>query len=121
MSFEQEMDEDAEYQGDYRALRARNEESIHSIPVVLHGEGRAQPLSAPEIVHSFFPRTTPLPIGVGGSTSMPSGINPLQSETHSNIHSNYAAVEDVAKPAVQPAAETVSSNYLYVAPQAGHM
>ena len=62
--------------------------------------------------HPLSPRTSSLPIGVGGSTSMPSGINPLQSETHSNIHSNYAAVEDVAKPAVQPAAETVSSNYL---------
>ena len=81
----------------------------HIIPVLLRSEGRAQTFSSAEFAHPLSPRPSPLPVGVGESASMPSGINPLQPEVHSNIHSNFAVVQDVAKPTAQPVVQSVSS------------
>ena len=104
MSFEQELHEDADAQDDFRALRAREDKGTHRIPDVSHREGRAQNLP-------LSPLTSPLPLGVGESSSMWSGINPPQSGRNPNsiIHPNFAAVQDVAKPVAQLDAQSVSS------------
>ena len=40
---------------------------------------------------------------------MPSDKDPLQSEDHSNVHSNFAAVQNIAKPVAPLDADSVSS------------
>ena len=96
------MHEDADAQDDFRALRARDEQSTHRIPDVSYREGHAQ-------IFSLFPLTSPLPLGVAESASMSSGINSLQSEDDSIIHPNFAATQNVAKPVAQLDAHSVSS------------
>ena len=109
LSFEQEVDADADAQEDYRTLRAREAEVIHSVKVVEHGGGSAQPSSAAEVAHPFHPLPSPLPngvIGVGESASTTSGCYPLQSEVHSTVNSNFGALQVVAQPAAQLAEQS---------------
>ena len=97
LSFEQEVNADADAQEDYRTLRAREAENIPSVKVVEHGRDKAQQ----EVAHPFHPLPSPLPIGVGESASTTSGSYPLQSEVHSIVNSNFGALQDVAQPAAQ--------------------
>ena len=109
VSFEQEMDADADAQEDFRMLRGREAEDIHSVTVALHRGGSAQPSSVAEVTHPFHPLPSPLPNGVIGireSASTPSGSYPLQSEVHSIVNSNFGALQDVAQPAAQLAAQS---------------
>ena len=102
--FLQVVDADADAQEDYRTLRAREAEISHSVKVVEHGGGSAQPSSVAEVAHPFHPLPSPLPngvIGVGESASTTSGSYPLQSEVHSIVNSNFGALQDVAQPAAQ--------------------
>ena len=104
LSFEQEVNADADAQEDYRTLRAREAENNHSVKVVEHGGGSAQQSSAAEVVHPFHPLPSPLPngvIGVGESASTTSGSYPLQSKVHSIVNSNFGVLQDVAQPAAQ--------------------
>ena len=104
LSFEQEMDADADAQEDFRMLREREAEDIHNVTVALHRGGSAQPSSSAEVAHPFHPLPSPLPngvIGVGESASTTSGSYPLQSEVHSTVNSNFGALQDVAQPAAQ--------------------
>ena len=103
LSFEQEVNADADAQEDYRTLRAREAENIPSVKVVEHGRGNVQQ----EVAHPFHPLPSPLPngvIGVRESASTTSGSYPLQSEVHSIVNSNFGALQDVAQPAAQLAA-----------------
>jgi len=103
LSLEQEVDADADAQADYRTLRARGAENIHSVKVV-EGGGSAPQTSVAEVAHPFHPLPSPLPngvIGVGESASTTSGGYPLQSEVHSIVNSNFGALQDVAQPAAQ--------------------
>ena len=100
LSFEQEVNADADAQEDYRTLRAREAENIPSVKVVEHGRGNVQQ----EVAHPFHPLPSPLPngvIGVRESASTTSGSYPLQSEVHSIVNSNFGALQDVAQPAAQ--------------------
>ena len=102
MSFEQEMDADADAQEDFRMLRGREAENIHSVTVALHRGGSAQRSSAAEFVNPPLALPSPLPIGAGESASTPSGSDPLQSEeVHSVVNSNFGAAQEVAQPAAQ--------------------
>ena len=101
LSFEQQMDVDADAQEDFRMLRAREAENIHSVTVALHRGGSAQRSSAAELVNPLPALPSPLPI-VGESASTPSGSDPLQSEeVHSVVNSNFGAAQEVAQPAAQ--------------------
>jgi hypothetical protein len=55
VSFEQEMDADADAQEDYRMLRAREAENSHSVTVVSHRGGSAQRSSAAEFANPLLP------------------------------------------------------------------
>ena len=101
LSFEQEVNADADAQEDYRTLRAREAENIHIVKVVEHGGGSAQQSSAAEVANPLHPLPSPLPIGVGESASTTSGSYPLHSEVHSIVNSNFGALQDVAQPAAQ--------------------
>ena len=109
LSFEQEVDADADAQEDYRTLRAREAENIHSVKVVEHGRGSAQQ----EVAHPFHPLPSPLPngvIGVRESASTTSGSYPLQSEVHSIVNSNFGALQDVVQPAAQLADQSFAQS-----------
>ena len=57
LSFEQEVDADADAQEDYRMLRARETGNLHSVSVMLYRGGSAQRSSAAEFAN---PRPAPL-------------------------------------------------------------
>ena len=101
LSFEQEMEAEADAQEDYRMLRAREAGNLHSVSVMLHRGGSAQRSSAAEFANPLPPLPSPLPIGVGESASTTSGSDPLQSEVLSKVNSNFGAVQDVAQPDAQ--------------------
>ena len=101
LSFEQELDAEADAQEDYRMLRAREAGNLHSVSVMLHRGGSAQRSSAAEFANPLPPLPSPLPIGVGESASTTSGSDPLQSEVLSKVNSNFGAVQDVAQPDAQ--------------------
>ena len=101
MSFEQELDAEADAQEDYRMLRAREAGNLHSVSVMLHRGGSAQRSSAAEFANPLPPLPSPLPIGVGESALTTSGSDPLQSEVPSKVNSNSGAVQDVAQPDAQ--------------------
>ena len=86
-AFEQEMEAEADAQADFRSLRYRSEVGLNSVRE-----------EVAEVAH-------PLP----ECQLMPSDKDPLQSEDHSNIHSNFAAVQNIAKPVAQLDADSVSS------------
>ena len=83
----QEMEAEADAQADFRSLRYRSEVGLNSVRE-----------EVAEVAH-------PLP----ECQLMPSDKDPLQSEDHSNIHSNFAAVQNIAKPVAQLDADSVSS------------
>ena len=101
LSFEQELDAEADAQEDYRMLRAREAGNLHSVSVMLHRGGSAQRSSAAEFANPLPPLPSPLPIGVGESALTTSGSDPLQSEVPSKVNSNSGAVQDVAQPAAE--------------------
>ena len=101
LSFEQEMEAEADAQEDYRMLRAREAGNLHSVSVMLHRGGSAQRSSAAVFANPLPPLPSPLPIGVGESASTTSGSDPLQSEVLSKVNSNFGAVQDVAQPDAQ--------------------
>ena len=61
LSFEQEMDADADAQEDYRMLRAREAGNLHSVSVMSHREGSAQRSSAAEFANPLPPLSLPSP------------------------------------------------------------
>ena len=101
LSFEQEMDVDADAQEDFRMLRGREAEDIHNVTVALHRGGSAQRSSAAEFVNPPLALPSPLPIGAGESASTPSGSDPLQSEVHSVVNSYFGVAHEAAQPAAQ--------------------
>ena len=61
LSFEQEMEAEADAQEDYRMLRAREAGNLHSVSVMLHRGGSAQRSSAAEFANPLPPPSLPSP------------------------------------------------------------
>ena len=59
LSFEQEVNADADAQEDYRTLRAREAENIHSVKIFVHRGGSAQQSSAAEVANPLHPLPSP--------------------------------------------------------------
>ena len=81
-------------------------ERLSSVPVVLHRRGSAPCSTAAEFAIRLLPFLSSLPIGAGESASRTSGSNPLQSEVHFKVRSNFAVVQDVAQLAAKPSAQS---------------